>query len=426
MTAEIMIVEDEAIVGIEIRSILETLGYSVSTVFGSGEKAVQAAIDLKPDLILMDIRIRGEMDGIETALQIRSQLPIPVVFLTAHADDEMLIRAKQVEPLGYVLKPFQERDIRVTVEMALNAARLDRERREAIDELQQMKIDLEKKVIERTSELEIARQQAEAANRSKSECLASISHELRSPLHNILSFARIGVKQGEELPKEKRTRFFQGIEKSGMVLLRLVDDLLDLSRLEAGMMVYEMAEFNLDHIIMNTINECRSVILEKEIETLLELTEDSRLVCDPNRISQVIRNLVTNAIKFSPKGGRIEVILRTDSLPNEISTRTPEPALRLTIADEGAGIPDDELEMVFNKFVQSSRTNYVKGGTGLGLAISLEIIQHHFGMIWAENRVNGGAEFSFILPRRQKRDGMLTVPEGRRDIGLKRKNSKVS
>jgi len=413
MTYKILIVEDEAVVGMEIQKILEEIGYSVPCIPGSGQKALQAAIEIQPDLILMDIRIRGEMDGIETARQIKSRLNIPIVFLTAHAEDDVLNRAKQVEPFGYILKPFQERDIRVTVEMALYAARLDRERREALDELQQMQRELEEKVRQRTAELEIAKSLAEEANQSKSDCFASISHELRSPLHNILSFARLGRMRGDELPREKIIWFYDAIEKSGMALLKLVEDLLDLSKLEAGKMVYELAEFNLDRIVLNIINECQLVIQEKEIATRLHLIDDSRLVCDPNRIGQVIRNLVVNAIKFSPRGGRIEVILKTDSLADAHATDGPEPALRLSILDEGAGIPDNELEAVFDKFVQSTRTNYMKGGTGLGLAICREIVQHHAGRIWAENRSGGGAEFSFILPRTQKRHAPMVVPAGK-------------
>jgi PAS domain S-box-containing protein len=134
--AKILIVEDEAIIAMEIESQLQSLGYEITSVVDTGEKAIKKAEVDKPDLILMDIRIKGEMDGIETAEEIRNQFGIPVIFSTAYLDGERIERAKITMPFGYVLKPIQERDLKVTLEMALYVAKVDFERRKIEDSLQ--------------------------------------------------------------------------------------------------------------------------------------------------------------------------------------------------------------------------------------------------------------------------------------------------
>jgi PAS domain S-box-containing protein len=133
--ASILIVEDEAIIAMEIESQLESLGYEVTSIVDTGEKAIKKAEADKPDLILMDIRIKGELDGIDTAEAIRNKFGIPVIFSTAYLDETRIDRAKITMPFGYVLKPIQERDLKVTIEMALYVAKVDTERRAAEDEL---------------------------------------------------------------------------------------------------------------------------------------------------------------------------------------------------------------------------------------------------------------------------------------------------
>jgi len=133
--ARILIVEDEAIIAMEVESQLQGLGYNVTSIVDTGEKAIKKAEEDRPDLILMDIRIKGEMDGIDTAEAIRSQFGIPVIFSTAYLDHDRIDRAKITMPFGYVLKPIQERDLKVTIEMALYVAKVDRERRKVEEEL---------------------------------------------------------------------------------------------------------------------------------------------------------------------------------------------------------------------------------------------------------------------------------------------------
>ena len=136
--ARILIVEDEAIIAMELESQIQSLGYEVTSIVDTGEKAITKAEEDKPDLILMDIRIKGEMDGIDAAEEIRNRFGIPVIFSTAYLDEERIERAKITMPFGYVLKPIQERDLKVTLEMALYVSRVDAERRKSEEVLERI------------------------------------------------------------------------------------------------------------------------------------------------------------------------------------------------------------------------------------------------------------------------------------------------
>ena len=151
--ANILIVEDEVILAKELQTKLQGMGYKIISVVNSGEKAIERADQDRPDLILMDIKLKGRMDGIEAADHIRSHFTIPVIFLTAYADEEKLERAKLTTPFGYILKPYQDRDLEVTIEMALYIAHVDAERRRAEEALKKAHDELEQKVKERTLEL---------------------------------------------------------------------------------------------------------------------------------------------------------------------------------------------------------------------------------------------------------------------------------
>ena len=134
--SKIMIVEDEWITADDIRMSLQSLGYTVSSVVSSGEEAIQKAEKDKPDLVLMDIMLKGKMDGIEAASQIRSCYNIPIIYLTAYADEKILERAKITEPFGYIVKPFVNEDLKIAIEIALYKHRVEKERKKLIEELQ--------------------------------------------------------------------------------------------------------------------------------------------------------------------------------------------------------------------------------------------------------------------------------------------------
>lgn len=236
--------------------------------------------------------------------------------------------------------------------------------------------------------IEEQRDAAEAANRSKSEFLANISHELRTPLHGIMSYARFGEREANDGEREELREFFSNICQSADTLLRLVNDLLDLSKLEAGRMAYEVQQTNLGDIVEVVVDEFNSLCAERQVTIAFKKPSvDTMTMVDPERFKQVVRNLLTNAVKFSPPQGAVNVRLR----------RLPR-VLLISVRDEGPGIPGEECELVFDKFIQSSKTKSGSGGTGLGLAICREIVGAHNGRIWVENNTGAGCVFYCELP----------------------------
>ena len=261
---------------------------------------------------------------------------------------------------------------------------------------------LQERVDEQTADLKAAKETAVTANRAKSEFLANMSHELRTPMHAILSFAAMGIDKIDSAPKEKLLRYFSRIHDSGNRLLNLLNDLLDLSKLEAGRMLIERGEHDLRSLVELSRAELGELLRNKSLD--LEIAPynlNTHAQFDHDKILQVVRNLLSNAIKFTPTGKKIRILFSETTLPNmqQQSSQRPVPALSLTVSDEGIGIPDEELETVFDKFVQSSKTRSGAGGTGLGLAICKEIIKGHGGHIWAEHNSQGGADFSFAIPQ---------------------------
>lgn len=236
--------------------------------------------------------------------------------------------------------------------------------------------------------LESALTTAEKANQAKSLFLANISHELRTPMHGVLSFARFGQQKILTVSSEKLKSYFDEIFDSGSRLMRLLNDLLDLSKLEAGKMSYNMQDGDLLEMLHIVRSEMMILATEKNIG--IEIHCDQTAVpakFDQERLGQVLQNLLSNAIKFSDMNTTVDISLQRTSK-----------GTRCSVTNQGVGIPATELEFIFDKFVQSSKTRTGSGGTGLGLAICKEIVEHCGGTIWAESDPNGLTKFTFELP----------------------------
>ena len=268
-------------------------------------------------------------------------------------------------------------------------------------EIRNHRDNLQEMVEEQTHDLRLSKEAAEKASQAKSEFLANMSHELRTPMHAILSFSTFGKERLEKAPLEKLGHYFTQIHGSGQRLIALIDDLLDLAKMNATKMDYKFELNDLSSLVEQCITEQETRFLERDIKIdLLPMRNETRAFIDPARIRQVLTNLLSNAIKFTPEGTTITILIGSDAISpgRRKADNATIPALLFTIRDEGIGVPEDELESVFNQFIQSSKTKTGAGGTGLGLAICKEIIEAHHGQIWAKNVYSGGAEFSFLIP----------------------------
>ena len=265
-------------------------------------------------------------------------------------------------------------------------------------ELRQHHEHLQELVEARTVALVDARDEAERANRAKSEFLANMSHELRTPMHGVLSFARLGQTRAASLPPEKVQEYFTHIADSGNRLLSLLNDLLDLSKLESGHMHMNYSSTDLATIARDAVSQLSALAAGRGVRLLIEGSDDAPLSADRERLLQVMTNLIGNAIKFTAADSAIRINWAAiEVMPDEPDARG-SPGWRVTVIDAGPGIPAGEEEAIFDKFVQSSGTSTGAGGTGLGLAICREIISRHHGRISASNMPEGGACFAFALP----------------------------
>ena len=255
-------------------------------------------------------------------------------------------------------------------------------------------------LILQTTEMKKARDEAEYSNQEKSEFLATMSHEFRTPLHGIIGFTQVGLEHMGKVSEEKIRTYFDRIKSSSERLKILVEDLLDLNTLENGKMTFQFEKVTLLPIIEQCIAELDSQIKINNYVINIDFNKGIPVVeCDKNRISQVVMNILGSAIKFSPKGGTISIrVRRTKILDDDNSVD----AVEIKIADQGSGINENEQEMIFNKFYQSSHNKFSTGSTGFGLAICQELILAHHGKIWCENNIDGGAAFYFSLPVKHK------------------------
>jgi len=251
-----------------------------------------------------------------------------------------------------------------------------------------------------------AKEQAEESDRSKTEFLANMSHELRTPMHAILGFAEMGKLRAEQAEQDRILQYFLRILASGNRLLSLLNDLLDLAKMEVGRMQYHMKPNDLSQCLQEACNEVALGADQQGIQIHLTCNPQPLIaVFDGMRLAQVIRNLLSNALKFSESGNTIRIAAA-------IHSASEGPEVSVAISDQGPGIPAAELDTIFDKFTQSSTTKNGAGGTGLGLAICREIITAHHGNIRADNLPAGGAIIRFTLPLNSRAELSEGIADG--------------
>jgi signal transduction histidine kinase/PAS domain-containing protein len=273
------------------------------------------------------------------------------------------------------------------------------ERKEATDqlaklneELKSFNSQLETKVEERTKQLEEAVSVAEGSNRAKSDFLASMSHELRTPLNAIIGFSQVLNEKYFGDLNDKQSEYVVDIVDSGKHLLSLINDILDLSKIEAGKMELDVSEVKISELLQNSLVMIKEKALAHSISLDLQIAENingTKIKGDERRLKQVMFNLLSNSAKFTPDGGAIT-----------IAARKEEKELEISVSDTGIGMTPQEQKKLFEAFYQAS--GGIKGktpGTGLGLAITKSIVEKHGGKIWMESEgTNKGSKFTFTLP----------------------------
>ncbi len=255
---------------------------------------------------------------------------------------------------------------------------------ELADQLKAERAGLEKL----NRELELRNREVERANRLKSEFLASMSHELRTPLHSISGFADLLKEQIAGELNEKQKHYVERIKNAANHLLSLINDILDLSKIEAGRLELHQQPFEVSQSLTEVLDSLAPLITEKSLELENSVPPDITLLADRMRFKQILLNLLSNAVKFTPNGGKIR-----------ITSSASERSLEMSVSDTGIGIPSEEQAAIFDEFHQVSETTKgIKEGTGLGLPITRHLVESHSGKIWVESELGKGSRFTFRLP----------------------------
>lgn len=374
--ASILVVEDERIVALDLSATLRRLGYHVEGPVDTGERAIETALHTRPDLVLMDIRLRGQIDGVAAAARIGEETDAPIVFLTAHSDSETLNRAKSASPYSYIVKPFRQDDLRCAIEVTLNRHDVEVKLREREREVERLNAQLEERVVERTAELE-------AANRELEAFSYSVAHDLRAPLRGIDGFTQLVLeKHVSDIGEEGRSHLLR-VRAAAQRMARLIDDLLEMARLVGSGCAHERVD--LSELAAEIDLELRAENPQRVVEFVNQ--PDAVVSGDPTLLRVVLYNLLSNAWKFTAPVAIAHI---------EFGHQVEDGELIGFVRDNGVGFDMKDAGQLFGVFQRLHQARDFPGN-GIGLAIVKRAVERHGGRVWADAAPGRGATFWFSI-----------------------------
>jgi signal transduction histidine kinase len=395
--AKILVVDDVPEKLLAIEAVLESLNQTVVSVH-SGDEALRRLLNDDFAVILLDVNMPG-MDGFETASLIRRRRRsehTPIIFLTAFPDDAFAARGYSLGAVDYILTPVVPDVLRTKVSVFVQLFQMTG----------QVKRQAEQRIA--LAQEHAARVAAERANRAKNEFLANVSHELRTPMNAIIGMTDLALD--EELSPVVRENL-EVVRSNAHWLLEVMNQILDLSKLESGKFTLDCMAFDLRGLLSELVDTMRYRATEKSIELMLSVDQQlpDRLRGDPLRLRQVLLNLLSNAVKFTERG-------RVTIQANLEATTSRDVRLVFSVADTGIGIAPDDLERIFAPFTQvdSSMTRRF-GGTGLGLAIASDLVREMGGRLSVASELGCGSTFCFHVA--------LSVDDQPRQIAAPRRST---
>lgn len=361
--AKLLVVEDEQLVACDLQETLTGLGYTVVDVVESAEEAIRQTERIRPDLVLMDIRLSGPMDGIEASLEIQSRFHIPVVYLTANADTRTLNRVKTSCPFGYILKPFNEQILSTTIEISLARSRAEQKAQAA---------------------LQVANRQLD----EQSNQLLLVTTKFRNPIWRIQALAENLAQQGDQLPASRRQDYLTMIQSAAQTLLLLLEDLAFLENISFHTLQETPATIDVIRLIRNLIDVWQHTSSHHCQFYLHTPVAELVIWIDQLLLWHVLNNLISNAVKYSGNQGAIHITLSTQGT-----------TLVLQIQDQGIGIPPDSLAEIFDLFQRGPNVGTI-AGTGLGLSIVRRCLTILQGEILVDSHLGQGTTVTVMLPNR--------------------------
>lgn len=417
----VLIVDDEESVAITMQAILEMDGYEV-TAASSVTEAIGLVKAGEFDLVLSDLRL-DDGDGIQIVAATRRSSPETIcIILTGYASLDSAVKAMREGAYDYLVKPCDVEELRLTVGRGLERRRLGRELRERVAELETanstiegLNRDLQVRVDEATAELRDQYERLQELDRLKTQFMSVASHELKTPVTAMSGFLQVALRRIKKRldagPPDPETWAAEQsaiaeqlviVQRQTTKLARLIDELLDVTRIQSGRVEFDHQRMDLGHLAREVVERMQTTTTNHTLQ--VTGTEASVIVADRDHLEQVLNNLIANAVKYSPDGGTITIMVGSEG-----------DGVALSVSDTGIGIPEEELSSVFGLFYRSpDRRARDVGGMGLGLYISKEIIDRHGGRIWAESTVGKGTTFHVRLPHgaaaQQAESGEPPVP----------------